>query len=46
MKNFIEISETELKTINGGAKEWVLLGWLISPALGFISTGIYNGYND
>ncbi|NOR73542.1 MAG: class IIb bacteriocin, lactobin A/cerein 7B family [Draconibacterium sp.] len=45
MDNLIELKEKELKEIDGGKKEWILLGCLISPVAACFAIGFYLEYN-
>ncbi len=42
----VELTSEELKTINGGQKEWLLLFWGAGLIWGALATGIYFGYNE
>jgi hypothetical protein len=48
-KNLKELDVTEIKDINGGKKEYLLMMAAAFPLIGlgsFVCLGIYNGYNS
>ena len=46
MEDLIELQEKELINIDGGKKEWILLGCIISPVVACFSIGFYLEYNS
>jgi len=46
MEALIELQEKELKNIEGGKKEWILIGCIISPVAACFSIGFYLEYNS
>lgn len=48
-KNLKEIDSAGIEDINGGSKEWQLIGVCAFPLIGLgslVCLGIYNGYNN